>query len=146
MAAPPEDGAGTRLAMQRAIDRAGINPTEIDYFNAHGTGTKLNDKTETMVLKQVFGDHAPNIRITSSKSMTGHLYAGSGAIEALVCVKTLTDGIITPTINYETPDPECDLNYITNTALKTDVNVAMSNSLGLGGHNATIILKKYVED
>jgi 3-oxoacyl-[acyl-carrier-protein] synthase II len=146
MAAPPEDGIGTKLAMLRAIERAGIAPTEIDYFNAHGTGTKLNDKTETMVIKAVFGDHAPNIRITSSKSMTGHLYAGSGAIEALVCVKTLTDGIITPTINYETPDPECDLNYITNTALKTDVSVAMSNSLGLGGHNATIILKKYVED
>jgi len=146
MAAPPEDGVGTRLAMQRAIERAGIAPAEVDYFNAHGTGTKLNDKTETMVLKQVFGNHAPNIRITSSKSMTGHLYAGSGAIEALVCVKTLTDGIITPTINYETPDPECDLHYITNTALQTDVNVAMSNSLGLGGHNATIILKKYIEN
>lgn len=143
MAAPPEDGAGAALAMRRAIKRAGINPTEIDYINTHGTGTLLNDKTETRVIKDVLGEHAYNVHITSSKSMTGHLFAGSGAIEGLVCVKSLTDGIITPTINYETPDPECDLNYTPNEAVQADISVALSNSFGLGGHNATIIFKKY---
>ncbi len=145
MAAPPEDGAGATLSMRRAIQRAGIDPTEIDYINTHGTGTLLNDKTETKVIKDVLGEHAYEVHITSSKSMTGHLFAGAGALEALVCVKTLTDGIITPTINYETPDPECDLNYTPNEAVQADVSVALSNSFGLGGHNATIILKKYRE-
>ncbi|RME71710.1 MAG: beta-ketoacyl-[acyl-carrier-protein] synthase II [Chloroflexi bacterium] len=143
MAAPPEDGAGAELSMRRAIERAGIQPSEIDYINPHGTGTKLNDKTETLVIKKVLGEHAYNVRISSTKSMTGHLFAGSGALEAIACVKVLTDGIIPPTINYETPDPECDLNYTPNQAVKADVKVALSNSFGLGGHNATIILKKY---
>jgi 3-oxoacyl-(acyl-carrier-protein) synthase len=145
MAASPEDGGGAILAVNRAIERAGIKPEEIDYINTHGTGTQLNDKSETHVIKQVMGEHAYNVHITSSKSMTGHLMAGAGAIEAIVCVKTLTDGIITPTINYETPDPECDLNYTPNEAKQADVTVAMSNSFGLGGHNATLILKKYTE-
>jgi beta-ketoacyl-acyl-carrier-protein synthase II len=142
MAASPEDGGGAILAVDRAIERAGIEPQEIDYINTHGTGTQLNDKSETHVIKQVLGEHAYNVHITSSKSMTGHLMAGAGAIEAIVCVKTLTDGIITPTINYETPDPECDLNYTPNEAVRADVSVAMSNSFGLGGHNATLIFKK----
>jgi 3-oxoacyl-(acyl-carrier-protein) synthase len=146
MAAPPEDGGGAILSMRRAIKRAGIDPKEIDYVNTHGTGTLLNDKTETMVIKEVLGEHAYELHVTSSKSMTGHLFAGAGALEALVCVKTLTDGIITPTINYETPDPECDLNYTPNEAVKADVSVALSNSFGLGGHNATIILKKYTDN
>ncbi len=146
MAASPEDGGGAILAVNRALERAGIKPEEIDYINTHGTGTQLNDKSETHVIKEVLGEHAYNVHITSSKSMTGHLMAGAGAIEAIVCVKTLTDGIITPTINYETPDPECDLNYTPNEAKQADVTVAMSNSFGLGGHNATIILKKFTED
>lgn len=143
MASPLEDAAGAILAIRRAIRRAGIDPTEIDYINTHGTATDLNDKTETKAIKEVLGEHAYNINITSSKSMTGHLFGAAGALEALVCVKTLTDGIISPTINYETPDPECDLDYTPNTARRADVSVAMSNSFGLGGHNATIILKKY---
>lgn len=146
MAAPPEDGGGAILSMRRAIKRAGIDPKEIDYINTHGTGTLLNDKTETMVIKEVLGEHAYEVHVTSSKSMTGHLFAGAGALEALVCVKTLSDGIITPTINYETPDPECDLNYTPNEAVKADVSTALSNSFGLGGHNATIIFKKYTDN
>lgn len=143
MAAPLEDGAGAALAIRNAIKRAGIDSSEIDYINTHGTGTQLNDKTETKVIKDVLGEHAYEVKITSSKSMTGHLFGAAGALEALVCVKTLTDGIISPTINYETPDPECDLDYTPNEAKQADVSVAMSNSFGLGGHNATIILKKY---
>lgn len=143
MASPLEDGAGAALAMRKAIARAGIDISEIDYINAHGTATELNDKTETKAIKDVLGEHAYGIKITSSKSMTGHLFGAAGAMEALVCVKTLTDGIISPTINYETPDPECDLDYTPNEARRADVSVAMSNSFGLGGHNATIILKKY---
>jgi 3-oxoacyl-[acyl-carrier-protein] synthase II len=143
MASPLEDAAGAILAIRRAIQRAGIDPTEIDYINAHGTATDLNDKTETKAIKEVLGEHAYNVNITSSKSMTGHLFGAAGAMEALVCVKTLTDGIISPTINYETPDPECDLDYTPNTARPADMSVAMSNSFGLGGHNATIIFKKY---
>ncbi|HXV99122.1 MAG TPA: beta-ketoacyl-ACP synthase II [Anaerolineae bacterium] len=143
MASPLEDAAGAILAIRRAIKRAGIDPAEIDYINAHGTATELNDKSETRAIKEVLGEHAYNVNITSSKSMTGHLFGAAGALEALVCVKTLTDGIISPTINYETPDPECDLDYTPNEARRADVSVAMSNSFGLGGHNATIILRKY---
>ncbi len=143
MAASPEDGGGAKLAIRRAIARAGIEPAEIDYVNAHGTGTKLNDKSETMVIKEVLGEHAYEIFVTSSKSMTGHMFGAAGAIEAMVCVKTITDGIISPTINYETPDPDCDLDYTPNEARPGDVNIALSNSFGLGGHNATLIFKKY---
>ncbi len=146
MASPPEDGSGAALAMRRAIERAGIDPEEIDYVNAHGTGTELNDKTETRAIKTVLGERAYDTIISSTKSMTGHLFGAAGALEALVCVKTITDGIIPPTINYETPDPECDLDYTPNEARPADVSVAMSNSFGLGGHNATIILKKYAGD
>ncbi|MEW5957257.1 MAG: beta-ketoacyl-ACP synthase II [Chloroflexota bacterium] len=146
MAASPEDAGGAILSMQRAIARAGIRSEDIDYINTHGTGTQLNDKHETRAIKEVLGEHAYNVHITSSKSMTGHLFAGAGALEALVCVKTLTDGIITPTINYETPDPECDLNYTPNEARPAEVKMALSNSFGLGGHNATIILKKYIQE
>ncbi|MBN1995162.1 MAG: beta-ketoacyl-ACP synthase II [Anaerolineae bacterium] len=145
MAASPEDASGAILCMQRAIERAGIRPEEVDYVNTHGTGTPMNDKAETKAIKKVLGEHAYDIKMTSSKSMTGHMFGAAGAIESLVCVKTLVDGIITPTINYETPDPECDLDCTPNTAQKADVSVALSNSFGLGGHNATIILKKYIE-
>jgi 3-oxoacyl-[acyl-carrier-protein] synthase II len=146
MAAAPDDGGGAILAVRRAIERAGISSEEIDYVNMHGTGTQLNDKIETRVIKETLGEHAYEAAITSSKSMTGHLFGAAGAIEALVCVKTLTDGIISPTINYETPDPDCDLDYTPNEARQADVAVAMSNSFGLGGHNATLILKKYRDD
>jgi 3-oxoacyl-[acyl-carrier-protein] synthase II len=146
MAAPREDGRGAIQSMQRAIQKAGINSSEIDYINAHGTGTLLNDKVETNAIKEVLGEHAYDTIITSSKSMTGHLFGAAGAIEAMVCVKTLTDGIISPTINYETPDPDCDLDYTPNEARRADVSVAMSNSFGLGGRNSTIILRKYTGD
>jgi 3-oxoacyl-(acyl-carrier-protein) synthase len=132
--------------MKRAIAKAGIDASEIDYINAHGTGTHLNDKVETNAIKEVLGEHAYDTIITSSKSMTGHLFGAAGAIEAMVCVKTLTDGIISPTINYETPDPECDLDYTPNEARQANVSVAMSNSFGLGGRNSTIILRKYTGD
>lgn len=132
--------------MSRAIAKAGLEPHEIDYVNTHGTGTRLNDKVETLAIKDVLGEHAYDTIITSSKSMTGHLFGAAGAIEAMVCVKTLTDGIISPTINYETPDPECDLDCTPNEARHADVSVAMSNSFGLGGHNATIIFRKYKEN
>jgi 3-oxoacyl-[acyl-carrier-protein] synthase II len=146
MAASPEDASGAILAVNRAIDRAGIKPEEIDYVNVHGTGTPMNDKAETKILKTIMGEHAYDTKISSTKSMTGHLFGAAGAIEAMVCVKAITDGIIPPTINYETPDPECDLDYTPNTAQKADINMAMSNSFGLGGHNATVIVKKYTEN
>ena len=146
MAAPEENGTGATLSMRRAIDSAGIVPEEIGYINAHGSSTYLNDKIETMAVKEVLGEHAYDAIISSSKSMTGHLYGAAGAIEAMVCVKALLDGIIPPTINYETPDPECDLDYTPNEARRADVSVAMSNSFGLGGRNATIIFKKYTGD
>jgi len=145
MASPREDAYGAVLAMRRAINRAGIQPNQIDYINAHGTGTKLNDSVETKAIKDVLGEHAYDTAITSSKSMTGHLYGAAGSLEAMVCVKTLTDGIISPTINYETPDPDCDLDYTPNVARQATVNIAMSNSFGLGGRNATIIFKKYTD-
>jgi 3-oxoacyl-[acyl-carrier-protein] synthase II len=144
LVAPHQDGYGAVLAMRRAIESAGISPQDVEYVNAHGTGTKLNDYTETIAIKQVFGEHAYDLAISSTKSMTGHLFGAAGALEAMVCVKTLTDGIIAPTINYETPDPDCDLDYTTNTARAADINVVMSNSFGLGGRNAAIILKKYM--
>jgi 3-oxoacyl-[acyl-carrier-protein] synthase II len=146
MAAPPEDGAGAVVAMRKAIRHAGIDPNEVDYVNAHGSGTRLNDKVETLAIKKVLGERAYDAIISSSKSMTGHLFGAAGAIEAMVCVKSITDGIIPPTINYETPDPDCDLDYAPNEARRADVSVAMSNSFGLGGHNATVIFKKYLEN
>jgi 3-oxoacyl-[acyl-carrier-protein] synthase II len=146
MAAPREDAAGAISCMRMALEQANLKAEEVDYINAHGTGTKLNDKIETIAIKEVLGEHAYDTIITSSKSMTGHLFGAAGAIEAMVCVKTLTDGIISPTINYETPDPECDLDYTPNEARRADVSVALSNSFGLGGRNATIIFKKYNGD
>jgi 3-oxoacyl-[acyl-carrier-protein] synthase II len=146
MAAQPEDGNGAALAMRSAIERAGVEVKKIGYINAHGSGTDLNDKTETRVIKSVLGEHAYDTLVSSSKSMTGHLFGAAGAIEALVCVKVITDGIIPPTINYQIPDPDCDLDYCPNEARRADIAVAASNSFGLGGHNATIIFKKYTGD
>ncbi len=143
MAAPLETGDGARLAMQNALDRAGLEPEAVDYLNAHGTSTRLNDVAETRAIKTVLGEHAYDVAVSSTKSMTGHLLGGAGALEALICVKVLEDGIIPPTINYETPDPDCDLDYVPNEARRADVRVAMSNSFGFGGHNACVVLRRY---
>ncbi|ASK60806.1 beta-ketoacyl-[acyl-carrier-protein] synthase II [Virgibacillus phasianinus] len=141
--APAQGGEGAARAMQQAINDAGIDGTEVDYINAHGTSTDLNDKFETMAIKEVFGDHAYKVAISSTKSMTGHLLGAAGGIESVIAVKSITDSIVPPTTNYETPDEECDLDYVPNEARKKDVNVVMSNSLGFGGHNAALIFKKY---
>jgi len=143
MAAPVETGEGARLAMQNALARAGLDPEAVDYINAHGTATQLNDPIETRAIKNLMGEHAYNIAVSSSKSMTGHLLGGAGALEALICVKVLEDGIIPPTINYKTPDPECDLDYVPNQARRAEVRVAMSNSFGFGGHNACVVLRRH---
>jgi len=141
--APAEEGAGAVLCMQNALKVAKLLPNQIDYINAHGTSTSLNDRSETVAIKSVFGETAYEIPISSIKSMTGHLMGASGALEGIACVKTLQEGIIPPTINYQIPDPECDLDYVPNFSRKMEVNTVMSNSFGFGGHNATIIFKKY---
>ena len=141
--APAQDGEGGARAMQEAIKDAGIKPEEIDYINAHGTSTYYNDKYETKAIKTVFGDHAYKLAVSSTKSMTGHLFGAAGGIEAIFSVMAIKDGIIPPTINIETPDEECDLDYVPDKAREQDVNIVLSNSLGFGGHNATLIFKKY---
>ncbi len=143
ISAPVENGAGAILSMQAALDNAGLSVRDIGYINAHGTSTQLNDKGETMAIKSVFGEHAYNIPISSTKSMTGHLLGAAGSLEALVCAKVLTDNIIPPTINYETPDPICDLDYVPNQARAGQPRHALSNSFGFGGHNATVILSRF---
>ena len=126
-----------------ALGHAGIKPEDVGYINAHGTSTPLNDKTETRMFKTVFGDYAYKVPISSSKSMIGHMLGAAGGIEAVVCVQTLLNGVIHPTINYENPDPDCDLDYVPNVALKADVKIALSTNLGFGGHNAALLLKKW---
>ena len=138
--APLEGGRGAVQSMQAALADAGLEPGAIDYLNAHGTSTPLNDKGETAAAKKVFGDYAYRLPISSTKSMSGHLLGGAGALEAIVCVQTIRQGIIPPTINYEFPDPECDLDYVPNQARPAAVRIAMSNSFGFGGHNATLII------
>lgn len=144
---PPEGGEGAARAMKIALRKAGMTPDDIDYINAHGTSTPMNDKAETAAIKAALGERAYQIPISSTKSMSGHLLGAAGALEAIVSVLTIRDGIIHPTLNLENPDLEagCDLDYVPNTARKQDVNVVMSNSFGFGGHNAAIILKKYEE-
>ena len=139
--APDVDGQAQ--AMTRALRDAQVAPTDIDYVNAHGTSTKLNDKTETAAIKQVFGQRAYRIPISSNKSMVGHLAAAAGAVEAVAAVLTLRDQILPPTINYHTPDPECDLDYVPNEARPHKVNACISNSFGLGGQNACLVLRRY---
>ena len=141
--APAPAGEGGARAMKMAVNDAGLKPEEIDYINAHGTSTDYNDKFETFAIKEVFGDHAYNLAVSSTKSMTGHLLGAAGGVEAIFTVLSIKDGIMPPTINYETPDPECDLDYVTNKARQKEISAAMSNSLGFGGHNATIVFKKY---
>lgn len=144
MTSPPPDGSGAVRCMAAAIDSAGITPGEIDYINAHGTSTPLNDLYETRAMKAVFKEHAASVAISSTKSMTGHLLGGAGGIETVFTTRTIVDGIIPPTINFENKDDECDLDYVPNIARKKEVHYAMSNSFGFGGTNATLVLKKYV--
>ncbi|MBU8692158.1 beta-ketoacyl-ACP synthase II [Bacillus altitudinis] len=141
--APAPNGEGGVRAMKEAIRDAGLTVQEIDYINAHGTSTPYNDKFETMAIKEVFGEHANQLAISSTKSMTGHLLGAAGGVEAIFSVLAIKDSVIPPTINLETPDEECDLDYVANEARSKEVQVALSNSLGFGGHNATIIFKKY---
>lgn len=143
VSAPAENGAGAALSMQYALDNAGIKPEDVGYINAHGTSTPLNDKSETAAIKTVFGEQAYKIPVSSTKSMTGHLLGASGALEAIVCAKVFQDNILPGTINYETPDPECDLDYVPNTTRKATPEHSMSNSFGFGGHNATLVLSRY---
>ncbi|WP_064092250.1 beta-ketoacyl-ACP synthase II [Rossellomorea aquimaris] len=141
--APAPGGEGGARAMKMALEDGDIQPDQMDYINAHGTSTPYNDKYETMAVKEVFGDHAHKLAMSSTKSMTGHLLGAAGGVEAIFTVLSMKDSILPPTINIETPDPDCDLDYVANEARKQEVNVAMSNSLGFGGHNATIVFKKY---
>lgn len=141
--APAEDGEGAARAMSQAIQDAKLAPENVDYINAHGTSTELNDAFETAAIKHVFGEHAEKLAVSSTKSMTGHMLGAAGGVEAVVAVKSIATGVIPPTINYETPDPACDLDYVPNEAREQAVNVVVSNSLGFGGHNVSLVFKKY---
>jgi 3-oxoacyl-[acyl-carrier-protein] synthase II len=143
VSAPREDGAGAIRSMAGALADSGLAPEEIDYINAHGTSTELNDKSETAAIKRLFGEHAYRIPVSSTKSMHGHLLGAAGALEALVGVQALNNSLVPPTINYETPDPDCDLDYVPNQARAADIGTFLSNGFGLGGHNATIIMGRY---
>ncbi len=145
ISAPAENGTGAAISMRLALENAGLEATEIGYINAHGTSTPLNDKSETAAIKTVFGEQAYNIPVSSTKSMTGHLLGASGGIEAVISAQVLNHGVLPATINYEYPDPECDLDYVPNQPRKARPNHVMSNSFGFGGHNATIILSRYKE-
>ena len=144
--APPDGGEGAVRAMKRALKDAGISPDQMDYINVHGTSTPLGDISETLAIKTVFGEHARKMNISSTKSMTGHLLGAAGAVEAIAAIMACKEDIVPPTINYEFPDPACDLNYTPNTAMKRTVRYALSNTFGFGGHNATLLMKKYTAD
>ncbi len=141
--APDPEGAGAARAMRWALKDAGVEPSEVDYINAHGTGTPLGDVSETLAIKKVFGAHAYRVPISSSKSMIGHLWGAAGAVESIVCILTIRDNIIHPTINLETPDPDCDLDYVPNVAREAQVDIATCNSFGLGGQNACAVYGRY---
>ena len=140
---PAPEGAGAREAMKRAIQDAGLKTTDIDYINAHGTSTPFNDRNETAAIRNLFGSHADSLKVSSTKSMTGHLLGAAGGIEAVITVKTIVHQLLPPTINYETPDPECTLDYVPNTAQEHTVNAALSNTFGFGGHNAVLCFRGY---
>ncbi|WP_133966565.1 beta-ketoacyl-ACP synthase II [Eubacterium limosum] len=141
--APLEDGSGAVKSMKNALKDGELAVSDVDYINAHGTSTALNDKGETAAVKALFGDHAKELMISSTKSMTGHLLGGSGAVEAVITVKALQDGFVPATLNYQVPDPECDLNVVPNEGVKKDIHCAISNSFGFGGHNATLAFTKW---
>ena len=143
ISAPAENGAGAALSMKLALEHAGLKPQDIDYINAHGTSTQLNDKSETAAIKTVFGEYAYKVPISSTKSMTGHLLGASGAVETAICARVLMENILPATINYQTPDPVCDLDYVPNTPRPAKPQHVMSNSFGFGGHNATIIMSRF---
>ena len=143
LTSPDPSGDGSARAIKLALDDAGVKPGDVAYYNAHGTSTQINDPTETMMVKHAFGDHARKLRISSTKSMTGHLVAAAGAVEAIVCTLAIKDGFFPPTINLDEPDPACDLDYIPNVGASGTINVAASASLGFGGHNACIVIRKY---
>jgi len=143
MTAPDPEGDGAARAMARALKDAGLSPADVGYINAHGTSTPYNDRFETVAIKRVFGDHAKKLAVSSTKSMTGHLLGAAGGVEAIATALALHHGVLPPTINYETPDPDCDLDYVPNQARKQDVDVALSNAFGFGGTNATLVFRKY---
>src|SRR2546428_8401855 len=139
--APSPEGEGNARAMKMALDQAGLRPTDIEYINAHGTSTQPNDREETAAIKRVFGEHAHALMVSSTKSMTGHLLGAAGALEAIACLLAMRDGCVPPTINYETPDPALDLDYVPNQARPKPIRTALSNSMGFGGHNASLIFR-----
>jgi 3-oxoacyl-[acyl-carrier-protein] synthase II len=141
--APSPDGDGAFRCMRMAIKDAGLKPEDVDYINAHGTSTPLNDLTETIAIKRVFGDHAKKVPISGTKSMTGHLLGAAGSTEAIFTILSIRDGIMPPTLNYEEADPQCDLDYVPNAARQKPVKIAMSNAFGFGGTNATLVFKKF---
>lgn len=141
--APPEDGEGARLAMANALKDASLNPSEIQYVNAHATSTPLGDKAETLAMKRAFGDHARKMAVSSTKSMTGHLLGAAGVIEAIFSILAIRDSVAPPTINYQTPDPDCDLDYVPNTARQMKIDVALSNSFGFGGTNGSVVFRRF---
>jgi 3-oxoacyl-[acyl-carrier-protein] synthase II len=142
MTAPDPNGDGGVRCMTASLKDAGIKPEEVDYINAHGTSTLYNDRIETLAIKKTLGDHARKVAISSTKSVMGHLLGAAGGVELIVCAMAIKKGIIPPTINYEIPDPECDLDYVPNKPRQAKIKVAMSNALGFGGHNATLVVKK----
>jgi 3-oxoacyl-[acyl-carrier-protein] synthase II len=143
---PPEDGDGARLAMVNALRDAQLNPSDVQYLNAHATSTPLGDRAETIAIKRAFGDHAARLAVSSTKSMTGHLLGAAGVLEAVFCVLAIRDQVAPPTTNYETPDPECDLDYVPNQARALKIDVAVSNSFGFGGTNGTLVFRRYSGD
>jgi 3-oxoacyl-[acyl-carrier-protein] synthase II len=140
MAQPDPEASGAARMMRQALEGAGVEPERVGYINAHGTSTPQGDAAETRAIKQVFGDHAYELAVSSTKSVTGHCFGAAGAIEAMMCVFALAEGTLPPTINYREPDPACDLDYVPNEARKAEIDVAVSNAMGLGGHNACVVL------
>jgi 3-oxoacyl-[acyl-carrier-protein] synthase II len=141
--APPEDGAGAQLAMQNALRDAALDPTAVQYLNAHATSTNLGDRAETVAIKSAFGEHARSLAVSSTKSMTGHLLGAAGVVEAILTILAIRDQVAPPTINLHNPDPECDLDYVPNTARSMSIDVAVSNSFGFGGTNGTLVFRKF---
>jgi 3-oxoacyl-[acyl-carrier-protein] synthase II len=140
MAQPDPASVGVAEMMRSALRRSGVEPEQVGYINAHGTSTPYNDRDETNAIKLVFGDHAYDLAVSSTKSVMGHLFGAAGAVEAMMCVRALYEGVLPPTVNYRTPDPECDLDYVPNEARTVQVDIALSNAMGLGGHNACVLL------